>query len=71
MGKGLLLVGRTIGGGIEPLVTVAVFVEATGTVGAADTMVGTAGTAGLTAGDCDTAFSSLTGSAGDAAATAV
>jgi hypothetical protein len=32
---------------------------------------GTTGTAGLTAGDCDTAFSTLTGSAGEEAATAV
>lgn len=50
---------------------VAVFVVAIGTAEGVDTTVGTAGTAGLTAGDCDTAFSSLTGSAGDAAATAV
>lgn len=71
MGYGLLLVGRTVGGGIEPLVTAAVVVivaaEAIGATGAA----GTTGTAGLTAGDWDTAFSTLTGSTGDAAATAL
>lgn len=71
MGNGLLLVGRTLGGGIDPLVIAAVFVVVVGAVGTAVAAVGTAGTAGLTAGDCETAFSSLTGSAGDPAATAL
>ena len=52
MGNGLLLAGRTSGGGIEPLVVVVVAagigaVATVGTVGA----VATTGTAGLTAGD--------------------
>lgn len=60
--------GRRVGGGIEPLTMVVV---AAGAIVAAGAAAGTAGTAWLTAGDCDTAFSTLTGSTGDAAATAL
>jgi len=68
---GLLLMGRRVGGGIEPLTMVVVAAGAIVAAGAAAGTAGTAGTAWLTAGDCDTAFSTLTGSTGDAAATAL
>lgn len=70
MGNGLLLAGRTFGGGIEPLLIAVVGTAVVATVGTVDTAC-TAGTAGMTAGDCDTAFSSLTGSAGERAGTAL
>lgn len=61
--------GRTVGGGIEPLT---MLVVAAGVIVVADAAAGgTAGTAWLTAGDCETAFSTLTGSTGEAAAMAL
>ena len=64
-GNGLPLAGRAFGGGIEPLVSVGAVAVGTAVPDEA------AGTAWLTAGDCDTAFSTFTGSAGEGAATAL
>lgn len=58
-----------MGGGIEPFTILVVTAGAT--VAAEAAAADTAGTAWLTAGDCDTAFSTLTGSTGEAAATAL